>query len=82
MAPPRDHWWYVLPKKSIDQLTEELRQIAETGAAAPVPVEMGKSRVPGLVEDSLHQLVTLGIPYFQRVAKQFGVTFPECGAPD
>lgn len=82
MDPPGDHWWYVLPDKSIDQLTEELRQIAETGAAAPVPVELGKSRIPGLVEDSLRQLVTLGVPYFQRIAKQFEVTFPACGALD
>ncbi len=80
MDPPHDRWWYVLPEKSLEQIMEEMRQITETGAPAPLPIEMGKSRIPELVEDSLHQLLTYGVPYLQRIAKQFGVTFSPHGA--
>jgi hypothetical protein len=69
---PHDHWWYVVPPRSMTQLEIELLAISETGSAEEFPVEQAKARIPDLVRDAVRQIAEYGMPYFAEVAASSG----------
>jgi hypothetical protein len=82
LTPPQDHWWYVLPKKSIEDLIREMDEICIQGFAKEPSLEEAQQKIPGLVSDAVHFIVTHAVPYLKETAAGLGSSFPDPAASE